>query len=519
MPRAASYDVRMTKSALPGREYELKFAIGPKGYAAVIAHPLLSDAPCAARALSSTYFDTPDDRLRREHVSLRLREGEAGGTVQTLKQASGSILDRAEWEQRVTGARPDMALLGGTPLKSLLDEVDSTLVPRFTVEVTRDVFPLRRGLDEVEAALDRGTIRADSRALAISELELESKAGQPGAVFDLARDLVRDLPLTLSLESKSERGFAVANRSIGKPVKALALAIDPAITRAAAFEAIVQACLVALTHNAALIAEAEDGEAVHKTRISLRRLRAVLSLFQPSLRRRRLRPLERDIKWAAAALGDARDADVLQEVYVGPAVKAGRIEGAGALAALMSGRRIRAHEALAEALASPRWRLLLVELLAFSLDGVRRTQRKRGWRGFVRRRLREHRRELARGTRRFSRLSTRSLHDVRKSAKTLRYDLELLAPVEGLGGDGRRVDQLAGSLEQLQDTLGILQDEASARAKLREAFAGARRPAGLSRKAWRAATRAVMPRDSGGGTLMRKAGKAARAIGRSVAFR
>ena len=509
----------MTRGALPGREYELKFAIGPEGYDAVVAHPLLADAPCAARALSSTYFDTPDDRLRREHVSLRLREGGAGGTVQTLKQAAGSIVDRAEWEQQISGARPDTALLGETPLKPLLDAVDSALVPRFTVEVTRDVFPLRRGLDEVEAALDRGTIRADSRALAISELELESKAGQPSAVFDLARHLVRDLPLTLSLESKSERGFAVANHRIGKPVKALALPVDPAITRAAAFETIVQACLAALTHNAALIGGAEDGEAVHKTRISLRRLRAVLGLFRPSLRRRRLRPLERDIKWAAARLGDARDADVLQEAYVAPAVQASRVEGAGALAALMMGRRTRAHEALGEALASPRWRLLLVELLAFSIDGVRRSQRRRGWRGFVRGRLREHRSELARRTRRFSRLSTEALHDVRKSAKMLRYDLELLAPVQGLGGDGRRVGRLTGSLEQLQDTLGILQDEASARDKLDEAFAGARRPAGLSRKAWRAAVRDFVPREGGGGKLMRKASEAARQLRRPVAFR
>ncbi len=509
----------MTRESAPGREYELKFAIGPKGYDAVVAHPLLADAPSAAHALSSTYFDTPDDRLRREHVSLRLREGEPGGTVQTLKQASGSIIDRAEWEQPVSGARPDTALLGETPLKPLLDEVDSALVARFTVEVTRDVFPLRRGSDEVEAALDRGTIRADSWALAISELELESKAGQPAAVFDLARDLVRDLPLTLSLESKAERGFAVANQSIGKPVKALALSIDPAVTRAAAFEAIVQDCLAALTHNAALIGGAEDGEAVHKTRISLRRLRAVLALFRPSLRRRRLRPLERDIKWAAARLGDARDADVLQEAYVQPVVLAGNVEGAGALAALMLGRRTHAHEALGETLASPRWRLLLVELLAFSIDGVRRSQRKRGWRGFVRRRLSEHRHELARDTRRFARLSTEALHDVRKSAKMLRYDLELLAPVSGLGGEGRRVARLAGSLETLQDALGILQDEASARDKLRVAFAGTRRPAGLSREAWRAAAQAVMPREGGGGRLMRKAGKAARQLSRPVAFR
>lgn len=514
-----SYDVRMTKGSAPSREYELKFAIDPGAYDAVMAHPLLADVPSAARALSSTYFDTPDDRLRREHVSLRLREGEPGGTVQTLKSAPSSIVDRSEWEQPISGARPDTALLGETPLKPLLDEVDAALVPRFTVEVKRDVFPLRRGDDEVEAAIDRGTIRADGGALAISELELESKAGEPAAVFDLARDLVRDLPLVLSLESKAERGFAVANASIGKPVKALALNIDPNLTRAAAFEAIVQACLAAVTHNSALIGGADDGEAVHKTRIALRRLRAIIELFRPSLRRRKLQPLERDIKWAASRLGDARDADVLQQSYVDPVVKAGQVEGAGAVAALMLGQRMRAHEALREALASPRWRLLLVELLAFSINGVRRAQRRRGWRGFARRRLSAHRRQLARDSSRFSRLSTEALHDVRKAAKMLRYDLELLAPVAGLGGTDASVVRLSGALETLQDSLGIVQDEASAREALGHALKSARRPAGLSRETWRAATREIMPRGGGRGKLMRRAEKAARRLARPVAFR
>ena len=511
---------------VPGdREYELKFSIDPAACEALVSHPALTSALSGRQLshLTSTYFDTPDERLRRARISLRVRTTE-GGAVQTLKQATSSIVDRAEWERPVAGARPDAAFLRDTPLRPLFDEIDGALTPRFTVDVTRITFPLHRGAADIEAALDRGTIRADGRALEVSELELESKQGAPEAVFAMARDLVRDLPLTLSLASKSERGFAVAGLTWGRPIKALDLALTKKMTRAEAFGAIVQACLAAITWNAALIvqkgSDAAAGEAVHKTRIALRRLRAALDLFAPALRPRRLAALERDVKWAARKLGAARDADVLRVEHLEPATRDPLVTGAPALLALMGEDRGRAHARLRAALASSRWRLMLVELLAFSLDGVRRRQRRRGYRGFVRRRLAAHHRGLVRQARRFARLKPEALHDLRKSGKMLRYDLEMVGTVPRLGtGKGRA--RLLADLEHLQETLGAVQDGTAATAHLRGAILDRRRPRAISPETWRSATsaaRLLTRHTSDGAARMRKAGKVAKRLRRKVAF-
>ncbi len=506
-----------------GREYELKFAIDPGDCEALVAHPALAQAPLDRRLshLVSTYYDTPDDRLRELRVSLRVRRDD-GGAVQTLKRAGGSYVDREEWERASDGSAPDLAWLRETPLRALFDGVGDTLAPRFTVDVTRTTFPLRRDAAAIEAALDRGEIRAAGHALQVSELELESKAGEPSAVFAVARDLVRDLPLTLSLASKSERGFAVGDDVWGHPSKTIRLSLDGRMTRQNAFEVIVQACLHALTRNAALVTDDEAGEAVHKTRIALRRLRAAIVLFRPSLRRKRELALRRDIAWIAGKLGVARDADVLKTGYLEPALRDPLLTGAPALAMLMASRRGRAHAALRAALASPRWRLLLVELLAFSIDGIRRKRRDLGYRGFARRRLKGRHARLATSTRGFTKLTTRALHDVRKASKSLRYDLELFADVPKLGARRKPFVRLLDTLQAMQDSLGLIQDREAVRARLRSDILDRPRPASASAEIWRtaaSAARVIGRRAPDHAKLEVKAAKAAHRLRETVTFR
>ncbi|MCD6726431.1 MAG: CHAD domain-containing protein [Solirubrobacteraceae bacterium] len=58
------------------------------------------------------------------------------------------------------------------------------------------------------------------------------------------------------------------------------------------------------------VLDTSDIERVHAMRVATRRLRAVLEIYEPCFPRRRLRPVLRDVKRLADALGERRDPDV-----------------------------------------------------------------------------------------------------------------------------------------------------------------------------------------------------------------
>jgi CHAD domain-containing protein len=57
--------------------------------------------------------------------------------------------------------------------------------------------------------------------------------------------------------------------------------------------------------------EGKDIEGVHDMRVGSRRLRAALEIFRDAFPRRQLKPMLRDVKRLADALGEVRDLDVM----------------------------------------------------------------------------------------------------------------------------------------------------------------------------------------------------------------
>lgn len=70
-----------------------------------------------------------------------------------------------------------------------------------------------------------------------------------------------------------------------------------------------------LFEHAEGVLDTSDIERVHAMRVASRRLRAVLEIFAPALPRDELRPLLRDVKRLADALGARRDPDVQIEHF------------------------------------------------------------------------------------------------------------------------------------------------------------------------------------------------------------
>jgi CYTH domain len=106
------------------REIEPTLGCEPTDLATLQQHPLLQKASEQGVAgLSSTDFDTAEQRLREAGLGVRVRPI-ADRHVQTLKAEGDGLFSRPEWEQTVNGSEPDLAVLGDTPLDAILGRKD-----------------------------------------------------------------------------------------------------------------------------------------------------------------------------------------------------------------------------------------------------------------------------------------------------------------------------------------------------------------------------------------------------------
>lgn len=86
----------------------------------------------------------------------------------------------------------------------------------------------------------------------ISEVELELKAGAPGALFDLALQLQEQVPLRVGNLSKAARGYALQAPVAAAAVKAGPVVLGPEMTVEEGFRVIVSNCLTQMQDNDAV---------------------------------------------------------------------------------------------------------------------------------------------------------------------------------------------------------------------------------------------------------------------------
>ncbi|HEX4927051.1 MAG TPA: CYTH domain-containing protein [Burkholderiales bacterium] len=189
-------------------ERELKLAVAP-GRAATVARVLRLPR---GRILHSVYFDTPRGELRRRRIALRLRR-DGGRWLQTVKGERSADV-RNEWETPVRSRSLELARL---PLAAIrratgidLESIAAGLAPIFETRFMRRSRIVERGKAKIEIALDRGSLRAGRRRCAISEIELELKAGRMRALRREAGILARRFGLEPVAESKAARGYRLA---------------------------------------------------------------------------------------------------------------------------------------------------------------------------------------------------------------------------------------------------------------------------------------------------------------------
>ena len=254
-----------------------------------------------------------------------------------------------------------------------------------------------------------------------------------------------------------------------RPVKAEPVRLRARMTLEDAFQAIGINCVLQIEANLPGVLH-KNVESLHQMRVGLRRLRALLAMFEdlaaPPV------ALHASIEWLSGELGPARDWDVLTETTLE------RVQGfdAAALRQAAHERAVAHHAQILFVLREPRFDELLNQLNDWLQERRWRADGKlakdsplhdRAWKGALPL-LRKAEKRLAKRVDALDETDAPARHRVRIAAKKARYAAEFFRDLL----PARRVKRYVGHLEQVQDQLGLLNDLAVAEQLLEELKGG-----------------------------------------------
>jgi inorganic triphosphatase YgiF len=450
-------------------EIEIKLEIPASAASKVMRLPWLwrqASGEVQPARMVATYYDTPKRALRKRGVSLRIRRT-GDKLVQTVKAAPNgerSPLRRAQWEAEVAGEGPELNLAPAEPFRDFSRrKLRKLLEPVFEVKVERSAYPVQSANSDIEVAIDRGRIAADETSVAFCEIELELKRGASAELARLGRRIAAEVPASLGLKSKADRGYALRYGEAPRVYRAEPVAISPDTRLGEAFQLIAWSCLrqFALNAEAVKIGEA-DG--VHQMRIGLRRLRAAISVFGELLDGPETDAVKGELAWITDELGPAREFHVFIDKTLAPlSARSPEDAALNALCAEVSARRDDALNRARQALASDRYRELTLRAALWILAGEwadagagQGAQPLDRISPFARRTLDKRTARLVRHLERVEEIDDRARHKLRIRVKKLRYASEFFDPL--FAARRRERKRFARTLERLQDSLGRMND-------------------------------------------------------------
>ncbi len=461
-------------------ELELKLALTPQELARLRRNPFvrsLATRRASTKRLFSTYYDTPEQSLRRRGMALRVRRV-GKDWVQTLKLPLGKVTglqNYREFEVNVSADKPELDRIEDPALRQLFadEKLVENLKPVFTTEFARSSVPLRLDDSEVELALDQGEITAGEARMPICEAELELVSGRADKIYELALALRQQVPFRLETRTKAARGYGLTEDAKAEPRRATALRLKSKMTVEQAFVAVARNCLAQIRANEAAALMAEDVEGIHQLRVGVRRLRALVSAFKAVIRPSALRHLKEELSWLQGELGPAREWDVFAEETLRPLrARLPEDQSLAVMATHVEAARAAAYERAHDVLLNQRYTELLLRLEMWLESG--------GWaaRGtadgaatlampigrFAAGVLEERSRKLAKAAHKHGEMSEVEFHAVRILAKKLRYPTEFF---RGLYAR-KAVKQDLKKLADIQDTLGSLNDAVVGKGLLEE---------------------------------------------------
>ncbi|WP_342611436.1 CHAD domain-containing protein [Burkholderia ambifaria] len=453
-------------------ERELKLRVSVKDLDKLRRAPLLaqSSSAHAPQLLKSTYFDTSALAFHGCGASLRVR-AVGNKRIQTLKlegSVQAGLFDRDEFEMPVDGDLPDLARLrdrlpADSDCGRLIRDVATAarLEPVFVTRIRRSVLPLRLPSgDEVEVALDKGTVEAESNSVPIAAVELELKRGRPESLYGVALELLEIVPLRIDRESKADLGYGLLVAEHRPPVKAQPLQLKKRDSIEDAFCQIARNCLDQVHANERGVESGHDPSCVHQMRVGLRRLRSALDLFANVIPA--YPGLDDELRWIAAELGAARDWEVLAGTTLDHAGTNGIPDEIHPVRKACEHIAVENRQRAAAAVGSVRYTRLALQLASWLS--------RKGWRAemsdeqraaimqpakpFAADVLSRRHRKLIKRGKRLADLDDHRRHRARIAAKKVRYATEFFASL----CRKRAVRSYVDALTALQDDLGWRND-------------------------------------------------------------
>jgi triphosphatase len=470
--RPARSDLSEQHEAAPSDiEIELKLVVDPEHLADFNETPIIATnarSKGSRKHLKTVYYDTPERKLRRHGLSLRVRQSGARFTQTVKTESCDDPLTRGEWEASVPSIAPDVALATPfIPAKVQADLERQPLEPVFASDIHRHLRLVDLPSGTVEVAFDHGLLKAGDCTLPVSEIELELKAGSAGAIYELALRLAEHGEVRPSIRAKSERGFDLAENAPPTAPKPRKLRLDPSVPLDDAFARILRACLHHVLQSLPVAEDGRDVEGVHQLRVALRRLRSALHLMRSVGSLSKLDMLRLEAKWLASNLSAAREWDIFQsQTLPGIAKGCPSVTGFDALEDVAQKRRSAAYRKVRFVLADRRCARFVLSLGAWI--------EARGWRSdiapedlsklaepaiaFAQRTLSAQYAKVLKRGRHLKSMSPEERHRLRLAVKKLRYGTDFLLP---LCGEGKAVKRFRDRLIELQEELGSYNDMAT----------------------------------------------------------
>lgn len=461
-------------------EIELKLRIDPKHVARLKNAPVLREVKEGRRLITthlvSIYHDTPKLSLASKGLAIRVRKKGTKGWEQTVKTSNGlreALPKRHEWTVELENGELDLDLFTDKDVTKLLNKfAKKKKIERiFESDLKRSSVDLTYRDAVMELAIDQGVVRSGEKEVPISEVEFELKEGHPAALFDLALELQRTVPLLLSMRTKASRGRDLYLGKAPGAYRAAPVALASDMSSETAFRAVLAQGLLMILGNEVCVRQDLDVEGCHQMRIGMRRLRVALNLFKKNLPAGEAVLLRRLLKTCSKGLEGLRDWDVfLSETLPMIEERFPEHAGVGELRKAAEKQRAKALSAAREMLDQPEYAQLLLILGAWATysrwaSGASAEQMRAMAAPVTEMAVplldRAYKRVTKRGDN-VSNLTVPQLHALRLDVKQMRYATEFFGAVY----PAKKVKKFRSKLTSMQEILGQLQDAAVAEARL-----------------------------------------------------